>query len=174
MERSWTSGSLAVTTAEIDFLDPALAGVPLARERGVRLEVRLVDADRSGSVYVSPAVRLTPAVCRIDLLESASGAQDRMHWHPLMSAGEPGDRVLDPAIGEDPLGWLADRLRDLVGLLHRAGVGRPERFTADAAELAACTEEIVERVELGLQRTRRPWPEVTHDERGQATVPPMA
>jgi hypothetical protein len=174
MDTIWSTEALAVTVTDIDFLDPALAGVADARERGVRLEVRPVDVQLDGTVYVSPALRLSPAVCRIDLLDSAPGAHDRMHWHPVMDAGEPGERVFDPAIGADPLGWLATRLADVVGLLRRAGVPDPQSYAADAAEVAACRDEIVERVARGLERARRPWPAVTHDALGQAAVPRTA
>ena len=37
MERLWTFDRLAVTMRRVDFLDPALAGQPGARERGVRV-----------------------------------------------------------------------------------------------------------------------------------------
>lgn len=171
MDTIWSTDALAVTVTDIDFVDPALSGVADARERGVRLEVRLVDVQPNGSVYASPALRMSPAVCRIDLLESAPGARDRMHWHPVMAAGEPGDRVFDRAIGADPLDWLAARLGDVVGLLRRAGVADPERYAADASDVAGCCDEIVERVARGLERTRRPWPAVSHDARGQAPVP---
>src|SRR6187402_1645793 len=40
MERSWTFDRLAVTMRRVDFLDPALAGQPDARERGVRVEIK--------------------------------------------------------------------------------------------------------------------------------------
>ena len=174
MDAIWSTGALAVTVTDIDFLDPALAGAADARERGVRLEVRIVDEEPAGTVYASRALRLSPAVCRIDLLESAPGAHDRMHWHPVMDAGEPGERVFDPAIGADPQGWLVAVLEDVVGLLRRARVPEPERYAADAGEVAACREEILRRVAAGLERVRRPWPTVTHDTRGQAAVPRSA
>ncbi len=170
METAWIGDLLAVTVADIDFLDPALVGTPGARERGVRLEVRLVEQVRTGSGYASPEVRVAPALCRIDLLESAPGRADRMHWHPMMRAGEPGDRVLDPAIGADPVTWVRDRLGDVGGLLRGAGVADPAPFTADADRLASCLDDVVARVQAGLARARRPWPEVQHDERGLAPV----
>jgi hypothetical protein len=168
MDTAWTCGSLALTVADIDFLDPALAGGPGDRERGVRLELRLLERDGSGSVYASPGVRASPAVCRIDLLESAPAAADRMHWHPVMHAGEPGDRVFDPAIGADPLRWLHAHLQDVETLLSTAGVAEPEAYAAEAAVLAANSEVILARVSRGLEWARQPWPEVQHDARGLA------
>lgn len=170
MDTVWTCGSLALSAADIDFLDPKLTGEPGDRERGVRLELRLVDTASVDNVYESPAVGLAPAVCRIDLLESGPGAADRMHWHPVMHDGDPGERVVDKAIGADPLDWLRARLEDIDGLLRQAGVPDPEAYAADAAVLTAGADEVVARVSTGLERARRPWPDVTHDERGLAPI----
>lgn len=158
MERLWVVGEVAVSVALVDFLDPELAGSADARERGVRLEVRRVQHEAPGSIYSSPRVVLAPALLRVDLLESGPGASDRMHWHPTMTDGEPGDRTFDPAIVDDPLGWthhLLTHLHDHVG--HDA-----------ADELAACADAVVREVGTVLERSREPWPEVTHDERGLA------
>src|SRR3954451_18108978 len=168
MQTAWIFPTLAVTADEIDFLDPALRGDPDARERGVRLELRPVDGGAAGSVYASPALTLRPAVCRIDLLESSPGAADRMHWHPVMRAGEPGDRVFDPRIPADPTGWLVERLGHVEELLGQADVPDPERHREDGSAIARRPPEIVAWVEAALERTRRPWPTVRHDARGMA------
>lgn len=170
METAWIGDRLALVAADIDFLDPALLGSPDARERGVRLELRPVGRQDAGSVYSSPQTQLAPAVVRIDLLESAPGRADRMHWHPVMHAGEPGERVFDPAIGADPVGWLRGRLAEVGELLRRAEVADADGYAADADRLAALADEVVARVEAGLARVRQPWPEVRHDERGLAPV----
>lgn len=169
MERMWVFETLAVTVARIDFLDPALAGEPEARERGVRVELRPTSPVASGSVYVSPTVTLQPAVCRIDLLESAPGAADRMHWHPVMDAGEPGDRVFDVATPADPLTWLGDRLRHVQDLLEQAGVD-VEAHAADTDAVKHASEEVVAAARDGLRWAREPWPVVRRDERGMATA----
>ena len=122
METAWLFDTLAVTVARIDFLDPEFASEPDIRERGVRVEIRLLESKHDGSIYVSSGVSLQPAVCRIDLLESAPGAADRMHWHPTMPEGEPGDRTFDAAIPADPTGWLAQQLTDVTQLLAQGGV----------------------------------------------------
>ena len=163
METAWLFERLAVTVARVDFLDPALVGTPAARERGVRVEVRRVEAVHEGSVYASPSRRLEPALCRIDLLESEPHAADRMHWHPAMREGEPGDRIMDAAIGEDPLGWLGDRLADLGELFDAEGLDD------DLVSVRRKAPEIVACAESGMAWARvHPWPEVTHDERGLA------
>ena len=48
-----------------------------------------------GSVYASDVVTLDQALCRCDFLESGPGKADRMHWHPEMADGEPGDRSFE-------------------------------------------------------------------------------
>jgi len=166
METAWIFRTLAVTAAEIDFLDPALRGQPDARERGVRLELRPVRSTPGGSVYASPSVALRPATCRIDLLESAPGAADRMHWHPVMQDGEPGDRVFDPAIPQDPSGWLVARLRQVDELL--SAEGDVEGRTEDVDAVARASAEVGAWVDAALERLRRPWPEASHDASGMA------
>ena len=167
-ERCWLFDTLAVTLARIDFLDPALAGSPDARERGVRVEIRPMDADFRGSVYASPALSLAPAVCRIDLLESAQGVADRMHWHPVMVDGEPGDRTFEPAMPADPAAWLSGRLHEVDALLERSGTTDVGRHRGAVASIKESAEEIVDAARAGLAWAREPWPEVRRDERGMA------
>ena len=168
METAWLFDTLTVTLARVDFLDPELAAAPDTRERGVRVEIRPTELEHIGSVYASPQVTLAPAAFRIDLLESAPGAVDRMHWHPTMDGGEPGDRTFDDSIPADPLGWLADRLGEVTTLLQRAGVEDVTRHERSARDIADHRHEIVEAARTGLEWARAPWPEVTHDERGMA------
>lgn len=161
---------LAVTLERIDFLDPALADQDDARERGARLELRLVDTAPVGSIYASPQRLLRPAVCRIDLLESQANAADRMHWHPAMLAGEPGDRVFDPAMADDPLRWLGEHLGQVEVLLARSGVSIDERMLADIGAIAETGPEVVAAAGRALAWARvEPWPDVIRDERGLAT-----
>ena len=158
MERVWTFDRHAVTVTLVDFADPELSHLPDVRERGVRVELRPVSVRRDGTIYVSDTVTLEPAVVRVDLLESEPHAADRMHWHPTMSLGEPGDRVLDASMGADPVGWL----RELLDTDWRGRIG------ADPAVYDECLQEISEQVRRILEQARGPWPEVTHDERGVA------
>lgn len=160
MEQAWVFETLAVTVTRVDFLDPALAEEPETRERGVRVEVRPVSSDAADSVYASPAVTLEPAVCRIDLLESAPHARDRMHWHPVMHDGEPGDRVFEVDLPADPVGWLTERLGHVDELLPAAA--------SDLQSLERASTQIASAVRDGLVWARRPWPVVRHDERGMA------
>ncbi|WP_093418452.1 hypothetical protein [Saccharopolyspora flava] len=170
MYRIYCFQKLAVTVEGVDFLDPALAGEPEVRERGVRLELRgLTESAEAGSVYASRAAWLTRGVCRFDLLESRPNAADRMHWHPEMSDGEPGDRVFDPDLAADPIGWLTRVLNDVAPLLRRAGLD-PAEHAADIAAMADCSGEITEAASRLLAEARKPWPEVERDHRGLAEI----
>ena len=142
------SETSAVTVEAIDFVDPATKDQPDARERGVRVEVRPVRTTVVGSVYASPSWSLDPGVVRVDLLESAPYAADRMHWHPQMRDGEPGRRAYEPAMGADPASWLRQFLT--------------ARDDVDDAIIG----DVVAAATLALEERRQPWPAVEHDERG--------
>jgi hypothetical protein len=175
MERIWLFDRIAIAVARIDFLDPAVAGKPDARERGVRIEVRPVESRLRGSIYVSSYQHLKPAICRIDFLESRPGAADRMHWHPSMGRGEPGERTFDDDMPRDPVGWLTAYLLDLSAFLVRAGVPDVEDMARDLNAVRAAADEIATVVEEGLAWARAtPWPDVQHDERGMAATPSPA
>ncbi len=170
MEKVWLFDRLAVSIAYVDFLDPALADEPDARERGVRIEIKPAASTFEGTVYSSSTDVLGPAVCRIDLLESAPHAADRMHWHPTMRAGEPGDRTFDAAMAADPVGWLSAQLLDLRPLLGRAGVEDVASLADDVDAVRGAVPEIADAVLTGLTWARQsPWPAVDHRERGLAT-----
>lgn len=164
--RIFGADGLCVSVEEVDFRDP---NHDYGRECGVRVEVRTVDREpRSGTIYSSAALDVGPGVCRFDFLESAPHAQDRMHWHPRMADGEPHGRVFDDELRADPMGFLAMRLRDVVGLLQFCGHEQPERFAADARSLAGMADAIVADVAGSLDWIRQePWPsEEDRDDRG--------
>jgi len=168
MERVWTFDRLAVTMRRVDFLDPALAGRPEARERGVRVEIKPAHTQAEGSVYASDVVTLEQALCRCDFLESGPGRADRMHWHPEMADGEPGRRTFEDGMPADPRGWLTSFLRSgLPDYLSRSG----HDLTSYADDLTAMTDtadEIGRALDEGLAWAREPWPDVAHDDRGMA------
>src|SRR5215472_18707977 len=100
--RIFVADGLSVSVEDIDFIDPG--HVEYGRERGVRVELRISEEDtRPGSIYASRGMAIGRAVCRFDLLESAAGAQDRMHWHPQMTDGHPCERVFEAELRADPL-----------------------------------------------------------------------
>jgi hypothetical protein len=169
MEQAWIFGRLAVTLARIDFLDPALMDEDDVRERGVRVELRVVDTTCTGSIYASPGVDLRPAVCRIDLLESAPYAVNRMHWHPVMEDGEPGDRTFEVSMVDDPLDWLDQHLRQSDVLLAQSGVTVDDVMRLDIETIREVVPDIVAAAARGLEWARvEPWPDVDRDERGLA------
>lgn len=156
MERIWAFEASAITAVLVDFLDPALADQPDIRERGVRLEIRPMTVSNLTTIYSSPMVSLKPAVVRIDLLESAPHKADRMHFHPEMVDGEPGDRTFDEYMAENPIDWL----RSYLTRLHE-WVGQ-----ADGDAVAEASEVITREAASLLEEARQPWPGVVHDERG--------
>jgi hypothetical protein len=168
MERVWAFDRLAITMSRVDFLDPALVGRSDLRERGVRVEVKPVRRQTRGSVYASDLMTVDQALCRFDFLESGPGRADRMHWHPEMTDGEPGDRAFDGDMPADPGGWLTTFLG---GGLHDHLSGRGHAVAASTADLVAIGEaagEIGRALEEGLAWAREPWPDVEHDHRGMA------
>jgi hypothetical protein len=168
MERVWVFEQLAVTMRRVDFLDPALAGEPDVRERGVRVEVKPATTRADGSVYASDVTTIDQALCRLDFLESAPGRADRMHWHPEMTDGEPGDRTFDVGMPADPQAWLTSFLHR--GLRDHLAQGGHDvaAYDADLAAIGAATGEIARGLSEGLAWAREPWPPVEHDERGMA------
>jgi hypothetical protein len=170
MERLWTFDRLAVTLRRVDFLDPALADEPDARERGVRVEIKPAQTQTTGSGYASDVVTLDQALCRCDFLESGPGKADRMHWHPEMANGEPGPRTFEPDMPADPRGWLVAFLRS--GLPdYLSGSGHDlASYGDDLTEIGDAADEIGRALDEGLAWAREPWPDVEHDERGMSVA----
>lgn len=160
---------LAVLVEDIDFLNPEKADQSDVRERGARIELRPVElADvPGGSIYSSQTVTSGLGLCRLDFLESAPYAADRMHWHPAMVDGEPEERTFDTELSADPVGWLRGRLKDGGRFLRDAGVADTGPYATDIGLMAELADDVVAQVERVLARARQPWPEVpARDERG--------
>ncbi|MEV0385904.1 hypothetical protein [Nonomuraea sp. NPDC050643] len=141
---------IGVAVSDIYFIDPnPLAGQEGA-ERGVRLEVRMLEpGELKGSIYSARPITVDRPIWRVDLLESVSGAPgsfDRTHHHPAVRGWEPGRRVFDEQLSKEPLKWLGERLADLEGVLDQAGVAHDEVSPADVAGLRERTPEILETV----------------------------
>ena len=155
-------GSLGVTVEDIYFLEPNPDPGEEGPERGVRVEVRLIERlPRTGSIYSAYPVHLQTAIWRADLLESVAagpGARDRMHFHPMMADDEPGDRVFDPAIPADPLGWLAERLADIEPIVAAKVTGSELAALADdctqvrwaTARIVDAARDAIARVHCGV------------------------
>jgi hypothetical protein len=150
--------ALGVVIGDMYFVDPTPLAGQETPERGVRLELRLIDrAAPRGSIYAGIPIAFTRPVWRVDLFgstESPPGTLDRAHHHPRFTGWEPGRRQFVPELSADPVSWLADQLADPVAVLARAGVD-PDEFTqADVTGLAAAAPEIVAVVKRMLDGVR--------------------
>jgi len=150
--------TLGVVVGDMFFVDPNPLTGQETPERGVRLELRLVDrADPQGSIYAGVPIAFTRPVWRVDLFgstESPPGTLDRAHHHPRFDGWEPARRHFVPELSADPVSWLADQLADPAAVLARAGVDTDEVTEADKAGLAAAGPEIVAAVKRMLDGVR--------------------
>jgi hypothetical protein len=150
--------ALGVVLGDIYFIDPTPMEGQETPERGVRLELRLVDRpEPRGSIYAGIPIGFERPVWRVDIFgstESAPGALDRAHHHPRFDDWEPGPRHFVPELSADPLAWLANELADPAAILARAGVGADEVTKADEQGLAAAAPEIIAAVSRLLDGVR--------------------
>jgi hypothetical protein len=156
---------VGVVISDLYFLDPNQTAGQEGAERGVRLEVRLLERQElNGSVYSAQPIGIGQPVWRADLLErveSEPGSFDRTHHHPTFVGWEPGRRVFEPALSGDPITFVGEQLADLPLLLKRAGIDEADVAPADAEALRAALPEI-------LDATRRLLDRVHRGELGQA------
>ena len=138
---------VGVVVGDLYFVNPYPAAGQEGPERGVRLEVRLLErGELGGGIYSARPIVVDRPVWRADMLESADGRPgsfDRTHHHPAFRGWDPGPRCFDEALSADPLTWVGSRLGDLGRLLDGAGVPREEVGQADAAALRSAVPEIV-------------------------------
>lgn len=150
--------TMGVVVGDMFFVDPRPLEGQETPERGVRLELRLVDRDEpQGSIYAGVPICFNRPVWRVDLFgstESPPGTLDRAHHHPRFDGWEPGRRHFVPELSADPVAWLADQLADPAAVLARAGVDPDEVPEADKAGLAAAAPEIVAAVKRMLDSVR--------------------
>ncbi|WP_068181916.1 hypothetical protein [Mycobacterium sp. UM_CSW] len=150
--------TLGVVVGDMYFVDPRPLTGQETPERGVRLELRLVDrGEPQGSIYAGVPIAFSRPVWRVDLFgstESPPGTLDRAHHHPRFDGWEPGRRNFVPELTADPVSWLAGQLADPAAVLERAGVDVGEVSEADLAGLAATAPEIVAAVKRMLDGVR--------------------
>ena len=155
---AWGFERVGVVAGDLYFIDPDPAPGQEGAERGVRLEVRLLERPPlTGSIYAAQPIVIDRPVWRADFLETAEGppgSYDRTHHHPRFRGWEPGRRQFDPQMTEDPIGWLEKRLQDLPALLEGAEIDAGEAGEHDADELAATAPAIAKTVEELLARVR--------------------
>jgi hypothetical protein len=141
---------VGVVVSDIYFVDPRPRPGQEGAERGVRLELRMIEpGELRGSIYSARPIEVGQPVWRVDLLEQAAGppgALDRAHHHPKFNGWEPGRRVFDPELSADPVTWLGQQLTDLPAVLSRGGFAADESFAADAQGLRERAPEIVNAV----------------------------
>jgi hypothetical protein len=146
---------VSVLVSDLYFVDPDPGPGQEGAERGVRLELRLLEpGELKGSIYSARPIEVTRPVWRVDLLEEASGppgSLNRAHHHPRFSGWEPGKRVFDPELSADPVTWVGKQLSDLTALLDRAGMEADESFAVDADSLRGRVPEIKETVRSMLE-----------------------
>jgi hypothetical protein len=151
---------IGVLLSDLYFVDPDPAeGQGEGAERGVRLELRVLDREPlKGSIYSAQPISAGQPIWRVDLLESAAGAPgslDRVHHHPAFTGWEPGHRVYDRDLSNDPIQWLAAKLSDLPGVLKDAGVSAGIAGPDDSEALRRAAPEILEATEELLGKVRR-------------------
>jgi hypothetical protein len=149
---------IGVVLGDIYFIDPAPGKGQEGPERGVRLELRMLQpGDLTGSIYPSRPITIAEPVWRVDLLEAADGppgSLDRAHHHPLMRNWEPHKRVFDRDLSADPVSWLGTMLADLEGLLGNAGIEVDAELAADADKLRASVPDVQRAVASMLDRVK--------------------
>ncbi|GAA3142063.1 hypothetical protein AB0K18_40860 [Nonomuraea sp. NPDC049421] len=155
---------IGVAVSDIFFVDPHPMKGQEGAERGVRLELRRLETgELKGSIYSARPITVDRPIWRVDLLESVSGKPgsfDRTHHHPGVDGWEPGQRVFDKGLSQEPLKWLLLRLSDLEDVLDKAGEPRDTVSEADVVGLRDRAPEIVETVARLLDVTRSaPVPE---------------
>lgn len=147
---------IGVVISDLYFVDPEPDEGQEGAERGVRLEVRLLEqGTHDGSIYAARPIAIDRPVWRADLLESADGPPgsfDRTHHHPAFRGWEPGRRSFDPALSADPLAWVGQALSDLPALLGRAELDSDAAGPNDARLLRGAVPEILEVIDRLLQR----------------------
>jgi len=141
---------VAVLASDLYFVNPRPEPGQEGPERGVRLEVRLLErSELRGSIYSAQPIAVDRPVWRADLLESvgsAPGSLDRAHHHPRFRGWEPGRRHFVPEMSAAPLEFVAGRLADLEGMLDQAAIPRAEVDPGDPAAVRRAVPEIVDAV----------------------------
>ena len=144
--------TLGVVVGDMFFVDPTPLAGQETPERGVRLELRVVDrAEPQGSIYAGVPIAFTRPVWRVDLFgstESPPGTLDRAHHHPRFNGWEPARRHFVDELSADPLSWLSAELADPAAVLARAGIAADEVTEADRTGLAAAAPDGVRDGEL--------------------------
>ena len=149
---------IGVLISDLYFVDPRPLPGQEGAERGIRLEVRMLNqGELKGSIYSARPIEVGEPVWRADLLEAADGppgSLNRAHHHPRFDGWNPGKRVFDENLSAAPVEWVGEQLSDLGAMLERAGVADHGSFAADAESLRGCVAEIKATVQGMLDRIK--------------------
>jgi hypothetical protein len=139
---------LALLVGDLYFQDPDPAEGQEGPERGVRLELRRIEAgELMGSIYSARPIAIAEPLWRVDLLESAAGPQgsfDRTHHHPKFTGWDQSERVFEEELFAEPLGWLERKLSNLPAVLTRAGAAADTASPDDLAGLRLAMRQILD------------------------------
>jgi hypothetical protein len=139
---------VGVVMGDLYHIDPDPLPGQEGAERGVRLEVRLLEpGELKGSIYSARPIVVDRPVWRVDLLEAVAGppgSLDRAHHHPAFQGWEPGSRQFVDGLSAQPLEWVAARLSDLDVLLEQAGMTTADVGVSDAEALRQAVPEIID------------------------------
>jgi len=149
---------VGVLVSDLYFVDPEPHPGQEGAERGVRLELRILERSAlKGSIYSAQPIEVGQPLWRADFLESAAGRPgsfDRTHHHPVFSGWEPNSRVYVRELSADPLGWLGGKLADAEGLVAAAGFAADVLGPDDADSLRAVAPEIVDATRRLLEKVQ--------------------
>ena len=147
---------LGVLVSDLYFVNPDPLPGQEGAERGVRLELRMLQRQPlRGDIYSAQPILVERPLWRVDLLESvdsAPGSLDRAHHHPRFDGWNPGERHFVPELSAAPVDWLAGRLADIDAVLEEAGVAPGDVGPGDRAAVRAAAGEIVDSVRRLLHR----------------------
>jgi hypothetical protein len=136
---------MGVALSDLYFKSPNPLAKQEGSERGVRLELRLLElGQHEGTPFDSRPINLGLPLWRVDLLESVRnpGSLDRAHHHPHIEGWNTGKRHFDAEFASDPVGWVTKRLEHAQEFLGEDVLIEHELEEADFEELAAATPEI--------------------------------
>ncbi|MFY9808684.1 MAG: hypothetical protein WAK86_15640 [Pseudonocardiaceae bacterium] len=149
---------VGVVMGDLYFVDPDPLPGQEGAERGVRLEVRLVESgELKGSIYSARPIVVDRPVWRVDLLEAVTsprGSLDRAHHHPAFRGWEPSPRCFVEGLATRPLDWVGVRLSDLDALLEQAEMAAVDVGIGDAEALRQAVPEIVDALGRLLDRVK--------------------
>ena len=147
---------VAVLVGDLYFVNPSPLAGQEGAERGVRLELRMLERrPLQGGIYSAQPIAVERPLWRVDLLESVDsppGSLDRAHHHPAFDGWEPGPRHFVPELSAAPIEWLAAQLADPGAVLERAGVAAGDVSAGDVAAVREAAAEIVDAVRRLLER----------------------